>query len=61
MALSYFVRGKDHCTASPHFEWIGFYQIMKSVVTFVCSKATQSEPVKLETSCLVIDIDTTPF
>ena len=39
--------GKLHCMASFHFDWILFD-------LFACSKATESSPVKQETSCTVI-------
>ena len=42
--------GKCHCTAYLQFDWIGFYQTRKHVL----SRATESKPVKLETSRALI-------
>ena len=45
--------GKDHCTAGLQFNKTGLYQ-GRNYVVFVCSEATESKLVKLETSCTVI-------
>ena len=41
------------CVAWLKFDWIGVYQMRNYVVQIACSKATESKPVKLDTSCMV--------
>ena len=59
------LQGKYYCTAGLQFDWIGFYQTRKYVATCtyevklpnpnIFSCLAESNTVKLETSCKVID------